>query len=122
MTITKLLYHPVTVLSLTIVAIMFFFSLDKSSKKTQISSENIRVLEYEVNQISQEVIQLEEKIEDSESLQFKEKVVRNELLLQKPGEYILQISNQITENISDQENKNLIQNESNIKKWQNLIF
>ena len=91
MAITKLLYHPITILALTIVAIMFFFSLDKSSKKTQSSSENIRVLEYEIDQISNEIIGLEEKIELTESEQFKEKVVRNELLLQKPGEYILQI-------------------------------
>ncbi len=92
MTITKILYHPITILALTIGAIMFFFSLDKSGKKTQNSSENIRVLEYEVNQISKEIIELEEKMEKVGSEQFQEKVVRNELLLQKPGEYVLQIA------------------------------
>ena len=91
MTIRNLLYHPVTVLFITIIAITFYFSLDRSAQKTQKSSENIRVLEHEINQVSQEVIELEEKIIETESQQFQEKVVRNELLLQKEGEYILQI-------------------------------
>ena len=91
MTIRNLLYHPVTVLFITIIAITFYFSLDRSAQKTQKSSENIRVLEHEINQVSQEVIELEEKIIETESQQFQEKVVRNELLLQKEGEYVLQI-------------------------------
>lgn len=94
MTITKLLYHPITIFLLTVVAIVFYFSLDKSSKKTQTSSENIRVLEHEVSQISSEIIELEEKIEETTSQQYQEKVIRNELLLQKPGEYVLQIADQ----------------------------
>ena len=91
MTITKIVYHPIAILTITIVSILFFVSLDKSSKKTQSSSENIRVLENDVNKISNEIIILEEKIEETQTEQFKEKVLRNELLLQKPGEYILQI-------------------------------
>lgn len=92
MTIAKLLYHPVTIFLVSLLVIIFYFSLDASSKKTQKSSENIAVLEHEVNQISKNVIDLEEKIQLSESEAFKEKVIRNELLLQKEGEIILQIS------------------------------
>ena len=98
MTITKLLYHPITIFVLTILIVSFFFSLDKSSKKMQSSSANIHILEHEVEQISNEVIELEEKINRTTSLQFKEKVVRDELLLQKEGEFIIQIPDFIGEN------------------------
>lgn len=131
MTITKILYHPIIVLTITVVAIMFFFSLDKSGKKSQNSSENIRILEYEVEQISSDIIELEEKIDLVKSDQFKEKVVRNELLLQKPGEYILQIAD--AENGSEQvdciqTNLDNCQNDKqSIKKspllsWKELLF
>ena len=122
MTITKILYHPIIILVLTIGAIMFFFSLDKSGKKTQNSSENIRVLEYEVGQISKEVIELEEKIEVVESGQFKEKVVRNELLLQKPGEYVLQIANTDVENESKSNQQLNTHLTKPIDNWFSLIF
>lgn len=128
MTITKILNHPIAILALTIVAISFFLSLDKSGKKTQNSSENISVLEYEVNQISGEIIDLEEKILETESEQFREKVVRNELLLQKEGEYILQIAEnqeKSDKNECDEdncENLNPKNQESNFYAWKKLIF
>lgn len=128
MTITKILYHPIVTFALTIGAIMFFFSLDKSGKKTQNSSENIRLLEYEVEQISKEIIELEEKIDVVESGEFKEKVVRNELLLQKPGEYVLQIAE--TENSAldsncvnnECENKNEKIDKSPLLAWKKLLL
>ncbi len=128
MTITKILYHPIIILVLTIGAIMFFFSLDKSGKKTQNSSENIRVLEYEVGQISKEVIELEEKIEVVESGQFKEKVVRNELLLQKPGEYVLQIAETESSSLDSNcinnecENRNEKKDKSPFLAWKELLL
>ena len=128
MTITKLLYHPIIVVSLTLAAIAFFFSLDKTGKKTQNSSENISVLEYEINQISKEVIGLEERIVQTESEQFKEKVVRNELLLQKSGEYILQIpdiqqdqTNMGCENEVCEETTVVIE-KNPIALWKKLLF
>jgi len=89
MAISKIVYHPISIIALTIVAIIFFLQLDKSGKKTQNSAENIRVLEGEVGTISGEIINLEDNINQADSQEFKEKVVRNELLLQKPGEYVL---------------------------------
>ena len=128
MAITKILYHPLTILGLTILAVMFFFSLDKSGKKTQNSSENIKVLEHEITQISQEVLTLEEKIAQTDSPEFKEKVVRNELLLQKPGEYILQIAENNQENDAESCDNEDCEPELNqaqtapIFAWRDLLF
>ena len=123
-----MLYHPITVLALTIGAIMFFFSLDKSSKKTQNSSENIRALEHEVHQISKEIIELEEKKDLVESEQFREKIIRNELLQQKPGEYVLQVPDieeipnktDCTEKICEKQNENDIK--PPFQAWKELLF
>lgn len=128
MTIRSVVYHPIFILIVTVIAIMFFFSLDKSGKKTQKSAENIRILEYEVNQISNDIINLEEKIENTQTEQFKEKVVRNELLMQKPGEYVMQI-NQVDEDLGEngcdssdcQENVNNSKT-SNFSAWRDLLF
>jgi cell division protein FtsB len=127
MTISKILNHPVVILALSIVAIIFFFSLDKSSKKTQSSAENIRILEYEVGQISNDIMDLEEEITYSESDEFREKVLRNELLLQKPGEYVLLIAeskDQKAEDCldADCQNANQATVESPIQAWQKLLF
>lgn len=122
MTTTRILNHPITILVLTIVAITFFLSLNKSSKKKQNSSENIRVLEYEVNQISEEIIELEENITETESIQFKEKVVRNELLLQKEGEYVLQIAENKEEDNSQISNDSTLKDVNPINRWFELLY
>jgi cell division protein FtsB len=127
MTISKILNHPVVILALSIVAIIFFFSLDKSSKKTQSSAENIRILEYEVGQISNDIMDLEEEITYSESDEFREKVLRNELLLQKPGEYVLLIAESKEEKAedcldADCQNANQTKVESPIQAWQKLLY
>ena len=60
--------------------------------------------------------------------EFKEKIVRNELLMKKPGEYILQITdNDANINKSGCENNNcndvIIENKSsNFEKWKKLLF
>ena len=97
MTIAKLLYHPITIVTVTILGIIFYFSLDASSKQTQKSSENIAVLEHEIDQISQDIITLEEKIEYTQSDAIsKKRLFRNELLLQKPKENMsLQIQDSV---------------------------
>jgi cell division protein FtsB len=128
MTTARLLSHPIIILALSIGGIIFFISLNKSAEKTQNSSENIRVLEYEVNQISNDVIELEKNIEKTESEQFKEKVVRNELLLKKEGEYVLQIvesddsNNEFKCENDDCSENNLISKKSNIDEWKKLLF
>ena len=88
------------------------------------SSNNIRILEHEISQISNEVIELEEKINKTTSLQFKEKVVRNELLLQKDGEYVLQIPTSSEENNKDECENNCLNNTINspILAWRELLL
>ncbi|MCB9813347.1 MAG: septum formation initiator family protein [Pseudomonadales bacterium] len=94
---TKLIYHPLIAILVTILAIFTVFSLLKRTQKTEVSTQNIENLENEVKIMSGEVMDLEEKIIETESEEYKEKIVRNELLLQKPGEIVVQLPDAQTE-------------------------
>ena len=116
----KIIYHPFIIIILTIIGIIFFLSLDKSSQKTEISSKNIEVLELEINNMSLQTSQLEEKIIDADSDIFKEKVIRNELLLQKPGEIIIQLSSAESQKINFESSQ--VEVEKPLDSWLDLIF
>ena len=115
----KIIYHPFIVFIITIVGIIFFISLDKSSQKTDISNKNIEILEKEVNDISRQASELEERIIETESEAYKEKVIRNELLLQKPGEKVIQLPN-----LNNEEIEGPITSEKSkpIEEWLKLIM
>lgn len=116
---TKLVYHPVVVLIISIVAAMFIISLNKTARKTEISSENIKSLENEVHQMSNELIDLENNLIETESDEYKEKIIRNELLLQKPGEKVIQMQN--IENSNNFEQKSEEENKP-INQWLKLLI
>ena len=90
---TALLKHPAVVVLVTMVALFYYLSLDRSAKKAAISSETVASLESEVDLAAQEVSVLEKQLEAANHPISQEKVIRNELLLQKPGEYVFQIPN-----------------------------
>lgn len=88
---SSLLKHPVTVIVITIIALFYYLSLDKSARKAEVSSEAVSQLEGELSQIQGEVSVLEKQIESVNHPISQEKALRNELLLQRPGEYVLQV-------------------------------
>lgn len=116
----KIIYHPFIIIIITVISIVFFLSLEKSSQKTEISSKNIEILEQEIYEMSTQTSQLEEKIIDADSEAYKEKVIRNELLLQKPGEKVIQISSYEGQK-SSTESEN-IETQKPIEAWLDLLF
>lgn len=88
---SSLLKHPVTVILITIIALFYYLSLDKSARKAETSSEAVSQLEGEVSLVEGEVLALKQQLESVNQPISQEKAVRNELLLQKPGEYVLQV-------------------------------
>lgn len=115
---TKIIYHPFIAFITTVVAVVFFVSLDKSSQKTELSAKNIEILEGDVQEMSSDVIKLEEEIIRTDSEIFKEKVIRNELLLQKPGEYIIRLPD-----LGDGETAKLVDSKKSepMAEWMKLI-
>jgi len=94
---SKLIFNPITFLGITIISIIFSISLYKSAKRTSYSAENIKSIEEEVLKTEAEVLALEIAIEESQQPFIEEKIIRNELLMKKPGEYVIQIPNELIE-------------------------
>lgn len=87
----KLLTHPLIAVGLTILAALFVLSLRKTAQKSEVASQNVAVLEQKITDLSRELEEEQKALEYSSSDFAREKILRNDLLLQKPGEYTLQI-------------------------------
>jgi len=83
--------HPLVILIFTLLSLLFSFSLYSGLKRTRISTEQVDVLEQEVSQIASDVFQLEQKVKTASSAGAQEKIIRDELLLQLPGEVVIQM-------------------------------
>ena len=114
----NLFFHPLIILLVTIIFLLFIFSLRKTAQKSEISSQNVAVLEERIDQLTGEIELEKQALDYANSPLAKEKILRNELLLQKPGEYVLQIAgeeNLTTENIENAD-------KSNLEAWKELVF
>ena len=104
----SLLNHPLLISIFTCLCLLAIFSLKESSKKALISKESIEKLEKNIEVLEQEVAKEDEKLKISQEPIALEKIIRNELLLKKDGEIILQIPDEEgqTEEINLESKKN----------------
>ena len=116
---SKLIYNPVAFLIITIICIVFSISLYKSAQRTSYSTENLKSLEQEVAQAEEEVLALETAIIESQQPFAKEEIIRNELLMKKPGEYVVQIPDKL---IGETQNTTEVKVLSPQEEWQKLLF
>ncbi len=91
----KLLYHPLVVLLVTAMSFAYLLSLRTTLQKADQPSETVGVLEQEIDYLASEVSRLEQQAEASQTEFSREKIIRDELLMQKPGEYIIQLPDTI---------------------------
>ncbi|NCN51016.1 MAG: hypothetical protein GW762_00670 [Candidatus Pacebacteria bacterium] len=117
---TKLLEHPITLVIASVLFVLFFYSLRQTGNKTEQSSQEIAVLEEKAYQASKEVQSLQEELEQSKSAEYKERIVRDELLLQKEGEYIVQLAVPEIEVIDT--DITTTKTQSNQEKWLEILF
>lgn len=87
----KLLANPLVVIGITLAFVLFWWSLYRTIQSFSVSRERLAQLRAEVDSATQEVQDLEQKLQAAQDPLTKEKIVRNELLQQKPGEYIVKI-------------------------------
>ncbi len=107
-----------SILFITLITILFIFSLRRTASKSIVSQENVEVLEHTLQDITTK-IEIEKKELEYTSSEFaKEGILRNELLLQKPGEYILQIPLEEKEI----EKQKLSQEKTPWETWKNLLL
>lgn len=114
----KLIFNPITFLGITILSVVFSISLYQSAQRTKLSTENLEYLEEEVSQMQAEVLSLETAIDQSQQPFAKEKIIRDELLMKKPNEYVIQIPDELVESITPIESKSI---EKPLEEWQDLL-
>ncbi len=90
-------YHPIALILLTLIGVLFSASLFSSLKKTRTSTEQVAVLEQEIEQMTSNVSDLEEQVAQAQTPEAQEKIIRDELLMQKEGEILVQLP-EISEN------------------------
>ncbi len=90
----NLLFHPITVIVITIASMLYFFSLRSTTQKAQRPNETVNELKQEVSNLASEVSELEARVAASQTEFAREKIIRDELLMQKPGEYVIQLGEQ----------------------------
>lgn len=84
-------FSPLSLVVVTIICLFALYSLRGTASKTHISTEDVRLLDQEVSQLTSEVSRLEKQAAQHQNPYYAEKNIRNELLLQKPGETVVQI-------------------------------
>ena len=114
----KLLAHPLVMLGITIFVILFVISLQKTAQKSNVATENVRLLEENNQLLIDQIEQEKDALEYANTDLSKEKIIRNELLMQKPGEYVIQIPNDV---VIDQQSGE-VQQQSAWDEWQQLLF
>lgn len=85
------LTHPLVIALLTLAGLIFSYSLTTNLHRTRSSTEHLSVLEQEVEEMASETLELEERAAKAQSQEAQEKIIRDELLMQKPGEVIVQL-------------------------------
>lgn len=113
------LKHPLLIILFTCLCLLAIFSLRESTKKASVSKESIQKLEKTVSTLEKEVIKDKQKLEETQNPIAIEKIVRNELLLKKEDEIILQIpeSEENSQNSQDQ----IKQKNGPIEEWRKLL-
>ncbi len=87
----RILYSHLAAFIFTIIAGVICVSLYINGRRIQQSAQSVDKLETEVSTLETKVNQTELSALAATSSAAKEKIFRNELLLQKPGEYVVQL-------------------------------
>jgi cell division protein FtsB len=112
----KLIFSPFFAVVVTIIGLLLLASLLKTDLNLKESAQIRDDLQLKVEILRDEVAQIEFQSKNATSSAVQEKIIRNELLMQKPGEYIVQLpSTEMIEQAKIQSIKSL-QSNSNEEK------
>lgn len=108
----QLIYNPFSLVIITGIALLAIFSLYQNTERTKASQQSLLKMEDEVSKLEGEVGELANDLELADSPLQKEKILRNELLMQKPGEYVVQIPDELVQE------KEQVEAKEKISPWQ----
>ena len=87
----KFFSSHLVMLIVTILAITLWVSLTLNTNEIQNSNQNIQQMRESVQQLNHQVDELESANEQASASGTRENIIRNQLLMSKPGEYIVQL-------------------------------
>ncbi len=87
----RLLASPLTMILVVVGAGLLLVSLWGTVKRAQSSAEQVVVLDQENQKMASEVLKLQNQVAVASTSAAQEKIIRDELLLQKSGEYVVQL-------------------------------
>jgi hypothetical protein len=116
---SKILYSPLAILLSTVITILLCVSLYLNSHELAHSTTKITDLQAEVTTQNNTLEKLKSNLEDAKGDLAKEKIIRDQLLMQKPGEYVVQVPDLPVSSVPSRE---VIEPLSPWKKWQKLLF
>lgn len=91
MTIYTLVRHPATLLLSLLVCVIGILSLRKTAQRAVLSNQTLAILEQSVSRLQTELTMAEKALWWAQQPLAQEKVMRDELLRQLPGEQVIQI-------------------------------
>ena len=110
----KILKNPLAIIVFTVITLIFYVSLSKTQQKSYDTLAKINDAQKEKQYLESKNKDLEEKLQNIDS----EHIIRDEFLMQKPGEYVVKVPS-----LPDSEtNINQKNDQSNLTKWGELFF
>ncbi len=91
MTITKLLFNPLSVLIVLALCGAIIWSLRQTSQKNSLTNQSLLQAKKEVEELKNTRQEMEQKTQQLQLPYAQEKIIRDELLLQKPDEAVIQL-------------------------------
>lgn len=88
----KWLAHPLTVLAISLVAVIAVVSLRRGQRVGDQSGAQVAQLRQEVDRLNTQHEQLKTELQKAGTPLAQEKMIRDQLLLKKEGEYVVQLT------------------------------
>lgn len=115
---SKLIFNPLAASIISLLAIIFWFSLYQTTQEIRSSGQDTKIIRDNIDDLTLEIQNLEGKISLAKDPNTREQMVRNELLMQKEGEYVLKLPDIETIETKPEEIENL----TVWQEWQELLF
>jgi len=117
--ISKIIFHPLTAVVLTIVSIFILMQNHQKLKRLDIARKNIQQAKQEVKAVEEELLQVEAALEAAQEPLTQETLLRDSLLMQREGELVIKLPEI---NIVEEESEREQIDEDNWRAWMEVVF
>ncbi len=115
----KILANRFFLVGFVVLTIVFSLSLRKTRLKSEYSAQVLKQKEAGVAKLKKEVESLKKKNQSLNDEYIQEKIIRDELLMQKPGEIVFQLPPELTQ---PSPSPTPTPTPANINRWRSLLL